>query len=162
MSSFGWYVVVIVVLSGSSLFFSVNAIALRRFSRVRLRDAFKDAGRENLIDSLIEKAEGLIFSCSVYRVVLDMAILVMAVAAFKFIPGVAIAVAVVLFFSVTIPHAWAKYAGEKILVRTYKFLVMFSYLVWPFVRVGELFDSPIRRSQVLLRWSLVTALPKRS
>jgi len=48
-------------------------------------------------------------------------------------------------FSLAIPHAWAKYAGEKILARTYKLLMLFATIVSPILYIFRLYDSLVRR-----------------
>ena len=48
----GWAVLLICLFVGATLFFSVNAIALRIFSRLRLQEAFKAANGEEQPDRL--------------------------------------------------------------------------------------------------------------
>ena len=59
MDDVGWSAVWLVVCSLAALFFSLNSLALRIFSRVKLQDAFKDAGKEHLTDKLFNNAEKL-------------------------------------------------------------------------------------------------------
>jgi CBS domain containing-hemolysin-like protein len=56
-----------------------------------------------------------------------------------------IAITIFSLFSLAIPHAWAKYAGEKILSRTYKLLIFLAVIVWPFLYVFRLYDGLVRR-----------------
>jgi len=156
----GWVVLLICLLTGGTLFFSVNAIALRTFSRVRLQDAFKTANKkrsaEELTERLVENAEGLILTCSLYRLVFNMCILLLLVAVFAnshpaglqikdYVLTFVIAMAIFSVFGLAIPHAWAKYAGEKILSRTYRFLMFFERLAWPILYVLKVYDRLVRR-----------------
>ena len=131
MSFIGWVVLLIFLLTGGALFFSVNAIALRTFSRVKLQNAFKAANKEDLTDGLVKNAEKLILACSLYRLILNMCVLLLLLAVFArlrngppqfidYILTFIIAAAIFSIFTLAIPHAWAKYAGEKILSRTYR------------------------------------------
>jgi len=156
----GWVVLVICFLAGGTLFFSVNAIALRTFSRVKLQEAFKAANKNRAsgkhTDKLVENAEELILTCSLYRLVFNMCILLLLVAvsanlhpaglqitdyAVTFI----IAMAIFSVFSLAVPHAWAKYAGEKTLSRTHRLLTVFARLAWPILYVLKVCDSFVRR-----------------
>jgi CBS domain containing-hemolysin-like protein len=159
----GLAVLLICFLVGGTLFFSVNAIALRTFSHVKLQEAFKAANKkttpEELTEQLAEKAEELILTCYLYRLILNICILLLLVAVFAG-PGATgepvdtvvgyllifiAAMAIFSIFSLAIPHAWAKYSGEKILSRTYRLLVGFSIAASPFIYIFRLYDGFIRR-----------------
>ncbi len=156
MSYVGWLVLLACFLAGGVLFFSVNTIALRMFSLVKLQEAFKTIGKEKLTDELVEKTEILILSCSLYRLIFNMAMLLLLLAVFTtrqigqaqtggYLPAFIIAVPIFLVFNLAIPHAWAKYAGEKILSRTCRLLIFFSTIAWPVLYVLRLYDALIRR-----------------
>jgi len=156
VSYIGWAVLVICLLAGGTMFFSVSTIALRTFSRVRLHEAFKAINKENLVDNLVENAEKLVLACGLYRLILNMCILLLLVSAFAAArPGslqivdylLTFVIAVVIFsvFGLAIPHAWAKYAGEKILSRTYKLLMLFANTASPFLYILQLYDGFVRR-----------------
>jgi len=159
----GWAVLLICFLAGGTLFFSVNANALRTFSHVKLQEAFKAANKkktpEELTEQLAENTEKLILTCSLYRLIFNMCILLLLVAVFAG-PGAAadtvdtvisylltfiVAIAIFSIFSLAIPHAWAKYSGEKILSRTYRLLVGFSIAAAPVLYIFRLYDGFIRR-----------------
>ncbi len=154
----------ICLFTGATLFFSVNGIALRTFSHVKLQQALSSRRRRepergkilDLTDRVIENTEKLILTCSLYRLFFNMCILLLLVAALaKLRPAkptisdfaLAFIIAMALFsvFSLAIPHAWAKYAGEKILARTYRLLMLFSIIVSPILYVFRLYDGLIRR-----------------
>jgi len=164
VSYIGWTVLLICLFTGATLFFSVNGIALRTFSHVKLQQALSSRRRRkperdkilDLTDRVIENTEKLILTCSLYRLFFNMCILLMLVAVLaKLRPAklaisdfaLAFIIALALFsvFSLAIPHAWAKYAGEKILARTYRLLMLFSIIVSPILYVFRLYDGLIRR-----------------
>ena len=159
MSYVGW-ALLICLLAGGTLFFSVNAIALRTFSRVKLQEAFKatnkKANPEDLTERLVENAEELILACSLYRLIFNMCILLLLVTIFAtlsranltvsvYLLAFVIAMAIFSVFSLAIPHAWAKYAGEKILSRSYKLLMLFVIVVSPVLYIFRLYDGFVRR-----------------
>ena len=152
----GWIVLLICLLAGATLFFSVNAIALRIFSRAKLQEAFKAANKEDRDDALVENAEKLILACSLYRLILNMALMLLLLDLISTLhkdgPQIVdylltFIVAVVLFsiFSLAIPHAWAKYAGEKILSQTYRLLIVTTTMAWPILYIFQLYDGFVRR-----------------
>jgi len=142
--------------AGGSLFFSVNALSLQIFSRARIQKAFQAAGRENLVNGLIKNSERLAWACSLYRLICNMGILILLLALLAaihqgplqttdYLTAFAAAILIFSIFSLMIPHAWAKYAGEKILVLTYKILMLFAMPVWPILHVFQLYDNLVRR-----------------
>ncbi len=155
----GWAVLLICFLAGGTLFFSVNAVALRTFSHVKLQDAFKAANRkenhEDLTAQLAEKAEELILTCWLYRLIFNMCILLLLVdvittfrqsnTLINYLLAFVIAIIIFSTFSLAIPHAWAKYAGEKVLSRTYRLLMFLSIIVSPFLYIFRLYDGFVRR-----------------
>jgi putative hemolysin len=159
VSYLGWTVLLICFLAGGTLFFSVNAVALRTFSHVKLQDAFKNTNKkenhEDLIAQLAEKAEELILTCWFYRLIFNMCILLLLVdvittfrqsnTPINYILAFVIAMIIFSTFSLAVPHAWAKYAGEKVLSRTYRLLTFFSITASPFLYVFRLYDGFIRR-----------------
>jgi putative hemolysin len=148
-------VLLICLLAGGTLFFSVNTIALRTFSRVRLQEAFKAANKENLTNHLVKDADKLTLACALYRFILNICTLLLLLVLFTKLrqanPAIGIIliliIAIVIFsvFGLAIPHAWAKYAGEKILSRTYKPLMLFASVAWPILYVWKFTDGLVRR-----------------
>ena len=149
-------IVLICLLAGGSLFFSVNAIALQIFSRARLQEAFRAAGRENFVDNLVKHSEKLAWSCTLYRLICNMGILILLLVLFTtlrhgplrtvdYLTAFAAAILIFSIFSLMIPHAWAKYAGEKILGLTYGILMSSAIPVWPILYVFQLYDNLVRR-----------------
>ncbi len=155
MGYMGWAVLLICLFTGATLFFSVNTIALRLFSHVKLQEAFKAVKKENLTDSVVRDVEKLILTCSLYRLIFNMCILLLLVAVFvtlrqannaiSYLLAFIIAMVIFSIFSLAIPHAWAKYAGEKILSRTYKLLMLLVVVASPILYVFRLYDGLVRR-----------------
>ncbi len=159
----GWAVLLICFLAGGTLFFSVNAFALRIFSHAKLQEAFRTANKkknpEQLAEQLAEKSEELILTCFFYRLILNLFILLLLVSIFispqpaaelhapitGYLLTFIIAMAIFSVFSLTIPQAWAKYTGEKILGRTYKLLTGFAIAAVPVLYVFRLYDGFVRR-----------------
>lgn len=159
MGFIGWAVVLLCLFVGATLFFSVNATALRVFSRLRLLEAFKANGGEeqpHLVDAVAEDADRLILTCALYRLFFNMASLLLLVALVASVGETPLGlrhyvlvgvVASTIFsvFSLAIPHAWAKYAGEALLSRTYRILLFFAILASPVLHVLHLYDGFVRR-----------------
>ena len=155
----GWSVVLVCFLACGTLFFSVNAVAVRTFSHAKLQEAFKAAYKkediDDLISQLVEKIEELTLTCWLYRLIFNMCILLLLVALLtksgksnsftNYLLAFIVAMTLFVTFSLAIPHAWAKYAGEKILSRTYKSLIFFSIIVSPILYIFKLYDGFVRR-----------------
>jgi len=152
----GRWVLLICVFTAGTLFFSINSIALRIFSRVKLHEAFKATGREHLAEQLVGDAERLVLSCSLYQLIINVCLVLSVVGFFSartegrlgiagFILTFVITIVIFSLFSLAIPHAWAKYAGEKTLTRTYGLLTVFSSVTHPVLLLFRLYDSFVRR-----------------
>jgi len=156
VSNIGWAVLLICLFTGGTLFFSVNAVALRIFSRAKLLDLFKAINTEEHAEELAENAEKLVLACSLYRLILNICILLLLLnifaayrqtnlAVIDYVLSLIISMSIFSVFSLAIPHAWAKYAGEKILSRTYKLLMLFAVPARPALYVLTFTDSFVRR-----------------
>ncbi len=158
----GWAVLLICFLAGGTLFFSVNAFALRMFSLVKLQEAFKATSKkknpEELAEQLAEKSEELILMCFFYRLILNVCILLLLVSIFispqpaelpAHITGYLLTfiIAIVIFslFSLAIPRAWAKYTGEKVLSRTFTLLKFCEAVASPILYIFGLYEAFVRR-----------------
>jgi putative hemolysin len=155
----GWAVLLTCLFVGATLFFSVNAIALRGFSRLRLQEAFKTADgeeRPELVDAVTDNADRLSLACSFYRLVFNFCSLLLLMAILSTLQNHAlspgsyilvffVALAIFSVFSLAIPHAWAKYAGEKLISRTYHLLMFFALLATPVLYILRLYDGFVRR-----------------
>ena len=148
MDEVGWSVLIIAVLALVSLFFSLNSLSLRSFSRVKLQEAFRSRGKEQLFDTLVDDSETLIFACSSFRILANAGILIMLAVLFArrhYILAFVIAVVVYEVFTLAIPHSWSKHTGERILARTYPILKFFARLAWPVLALLRLHDGLVQR-----------------
>jgi len=156
VSYIGWTILAVCLLSAGSLFFAINGITLRTFSSAKLHEAFKDRRRDADADELIESSEKLALTCSLYRLILNACIILVLLAIFcadktrppTFIDFFVVFVIAMAIFSVVglaIPHAWAKYAGEKTLCRTYRILQACALVAWPILRIFRLYDELVKR-----------------
>jgi putative hemolysin len=140
------------------MFFSANTVALRTFSFGRLQDAFKTAGHRNNVEArvnrLVSGSERLILCSILYRVLSEFCLFLGLIWIFDrvcstplhayiwtFVSGSAL----YLIFGLAIPHAWAKYAGEKLISRTYRMLRVLSVGAAPVIFIQKGYDGLIRR-----------------
>ncbi|MGE5295331.1 MAG: hemolysin family protein [Solirubrobacterales bacterium] len=158
MSFIVWAVVLICLFVGATSFFSVNANALRVFSRLKLQEAFKTANgeeRPELVEKVAQNADRLILACAFYRLVFNIGALLMMVALMEAMHvelnaaayAIAFGVSLAIFsvFSLAVPYAWAKYGGEKLISRTYWALFAFAAAATPILFVLQLYDGFVRR-----------------
>ena len=148
MDEAGWLVLLICLLTGGSLFFSLNNLALRTFSRVRLQEAFKAANKESVVDDFIGNVEKLILTSTIFRVIANIGIvlaLFVLLPANSYILTFVIAFLIFAVFTLAIPHSWAKHSGEKVLGRTHRLLEVFGYVAGPVLYVLKIHDGLVRR-----------------
>lgn len=158
MGFIGGAVLLICLFAGATLFFSVNAITLRTFSLVRLQEAFQrtsgdDADRR--VERLVENADKLALTCAFCRLLFNLGGLLLLVAllsrlrepvhAVTYVLAFVVALGIFSVFSLAIPDALAKYAGERVLSRTYGILIVCSILAAPIVYALQLYDGFVRR-----------------
>ena len=158
MGFVGWAVLWTCLCVGATSFFSVCANALRMFSPLRLQEEFKAVNgqeRPQLVERIAENADKLIMACGFYRLVFNIAALLLLTALVTHWHGAldtaayllvfVAAVAIFSVFSMAIPHAWAKYAGEKLISRTYGVLLVLAILATPVLYTLQLYDIVVRR-----------------
>ncbi|MBC8470049.1 MAG: HlyC/CorC family transporter [Planctomycetes bacterium] len=135
--------------------------------------ANKKKNPEQLAEQLAEKSEELILTCFFYRLILNVCILLLLVSVFispkppaelpatitsypqpsaEFTTTITgylftFVIAMVIFsvFSLAIPRAWAKYAGDKILSRSFTLLKVFAAAAAPVLYIFRLYEGFIRR-----------------
>jgi CBS domain containing-hemolysin-like protein len=141
----------------ASLLFSTLSYALRTISRVELEEALIVRRRTHALEDILHSRFDLALTASILRLVCNTAG-ILAVGAYFLIlyysqphPGkvfgltVLVTVPVMLIFSVAIPQAWAKYAGEPLLAFCWPLLRIVHWLTWPVVRVLNVFDEIVKR-----------------
>jgi len=140
------------------MFFSANTIALRTFSFGRLQEAFKTAGHRNNVEErvnrLVTGSERLILCSVLYRVISEFCLFLGLVWIFQRVCSTTLNAYIWTFVSgsvlylivgIAIPHAWAKYAGEKLISRTYRLLWVLSVGAAPVIFAQQGYDGLIRR-----------------
>ncbi len=158
MGFVGWAVLLTCLFVGATSFFSACANALRTFSRVRLQEELEATigqERPDLVEKIAGDADRLVLACGVYRLVFNIGALLFLVAllsawhgtldATAYLLVFVIALAIFSVFSLAIPYAWAKYAGEKLISRTYDVLLLFAIVATPVLYVLWLYDGFVRR-----------------
>jgi CBS domain containing-hemolysin-like protein len=152
-------VVLICLFVFATLLISVTIIALRSFSYARLQEAFKHlyggSAGESHLDAFMTQEERLTVACSWYLLLARTCTLLLLTYVFTGMPsltlpvayGVTLGVALAVFtvFSVAIPNAWAKYAGEKFLAFFYTPLRLLVVLAAPLLFMQRWYDGLVRR-----------------
>jgi CBS domain containing-hemolysin-like protein len=119
-----------------------------------MEEAFAGEKGKRRLEAVARHLEALRLMVSLLRTLANITLVVTVVHLFdvavdsawtKFIAPVAVALAVIAVAGVAIPHAWANYAGQRVLAATYTVLLALRYALWPVVAVLQLFDLPIRR-----------------
>lgn len=151
MEPSGWGVIISAILSG---LFALASYSLRGYRRVQLDQTFggTSSGRGRL--ALLERhLTALRLTSSFCRAMSNVVLVVAMVYVFDARTGgiwaaigaVVSAGAIIAIFGVAIPHAWATYAGEKILYAFVRPLVVCRYALYPIAAIMQAFDLPVRR-----------------
>ena len=135
-----------------TLHFSVVHYTLRNPSRVRLERAFAGAKQSRRLAGLERHMDELLLATAIVRAACH---LLMILVLFRGLgspaqwPGMlgslALALSAVAVLGIGVPHAWAKYAGERTVAVLWPVLVATRYVLWPVNRVLTAMDLPIRR-----------------
>jgi putative hemolysin len=141
----------------ASLVFSTLSYALHIFSRVRLEEALDKRHRPTALDAILSTRYDLALTASVLRLITNVTVILSVgwyfLQQFQDSPHpfkvfgltILITVPALLIFSVAIPQAWSKYAGEDLLAITWPLLRLAHFALWPAVRVLTIFDEIVRR-----------------
>jgi CBS domain containing-hemolysin-like protein len=139
-------VVIAAILSG---FFALNSFALRCFSRARIEALFTGSRGRSRLEWLERNRRPLQLTLSLCRSVANLvvvaALVVWAAGPKAMLLPIVLAGAIVAVLGVAIPHAWASYAGERVLHFCLPLLVGLRYVLWPLIALLQAFDVPIRR-----------------
>ena len=151
-----WIFMVSTVLS---LFFSTLSYALRTISRVQLEEALVVRRRTRAMEAILSSRFDLALTASILRLVCNAAGIMAVGSYFLSLYGddarphplavfgwtVLVTVPVMMIFSVAVPQAWAKYAGESMLAWMWPLLRVAHVALWPLLRVFNVFDEIVRR-----------------
>lgn len=144
---------VVVLATALSSFFSLIGFSLRSLRRAQLEDILPASRRSRYLDILDRRLNSLRLTVSLCRSLGNMVLVVALVYLLGAHRGgwataayaIATAGAIIAIFCVAIPHAWAGYAGEKIIARTLGMVVAVWYAMYPITVIMEAFDMPVRR-----------------
>ncbi len=150
-----WAIVVgLLAVVGLTLFSTLN-LALRLPSHVRIAEQFEKAERSDLFEPFVAVRPQYLLATAVLRSVATLTVLFIALVvveqsasarrAIDTAAACVAALALVLVFGVAIPNAWAKYAGQWLIVRLLPLLSLIRFLCYPVIVILELFDPFVRR-----------------
>jgi len=138
------------------MFFALGSFALRDFSRAKLEEVFtagKESKGKKRVELLDAQLKPLQLTLALCRSLANLVLVAAMVAMFtridsstnKFLAAIIWSGAIIAIVGVGIPHAWANYAGERVLSGTFWILIGLRYFLFPVVAVMQAFDLPIRR-----------------
>ena len=144
----------LLALATLTLFSTLN-LALRLPSRARIAERFERSGRADTFEAFVAVRPQYTLATAVLRSIATLATLLIAlhfVGAADATAGTwdvtvacITALLFVLIFGVAIPNAWAKYAGESLIVRVLPLLAGVRLLCYPIIVLLEVFDPLVRR-----------------
>ena len=145
-----WVVLTATALSG---FFALASCALRAFRRIPLEEAFSGPTGKRRLQVLADHLRALRLTMAFCRAVANLVLVVSFVYLFAAPAGgfgramgaMGSAAAVIAIFGIAIPQAWASYAGERVLSRTFGVLMAVRYVLYPLTALMGAFDLPVRR-----------------
>ena len=130
-------------------------VALRHLSRVRLSELLEKRGKPHLLERLIGPRHDFLVTTSCVRIcaivvllllMTDLFIVERGEQAVREYVGVFIASMVLItVMGVTLPSAWARYAGEPFLLAMLPALVLLRYAFYPLITLQRITDGLIRR-----------------
>jgi CBS domain containing-hemolysin-like protein len=141
-------IILLLAFTASAMFFSVNTVALRIFSRVKLHDRFAAMKREEWFEDMINNEEDLTLVCAFLRIVSYIGIILTLLAVFdqqSYYISLILCLGIFALFGLAIPHSWSKYAGESFLAYTYPLLKILLILFKPLLFTFHVSDDLVRR-----------------
>lgn len=145
----------VVVFLAAGTFFSLNSIAARIFSHVKIQEIFRNLKKDKFAEKFFEDSYTIAQLCSLIVVFIDICIVLLLMRLFGVSMGLSLPIAAVCtaiaafllmsFFEVVVAGSWAVYAGESILARTYPVLHLLVIVFSPFNKFFRLHDIIVRR-----------------
>jgi CBS domain containing-hemolysin-like protein len=141
----------------ASLLFSTVSYSLRSLSRVQLEQALHRHRRSHALEAILTTRDDLALTAAILRLAANTTAMVAVAWYFLmtfwndphplkvFGSTILVTVPALLIFSVAIPQAWARYAGESMLARVWPLVRVLHVFIWPFARVLHVFDELVRR-----------------
>jgi putative hemolysin len=138
-----------------SILFSTLSYAIRNMSRVKLEEKLTARRTLEQLDRILEARQDLALSSSALRLTCN-AMVIISIAYYfhddytehpyrTYALVVGLTLPMLLIFSVAIPQAWARYAGEGLIAWNWWLLRPLNALLYPVVAVMKLFDEIIKR-----------------
>jgi CBS domain containing-hemolysin-like protein len=143
-----------VLLTAALCGISTANYSLRGFSRARLTELAERTGRMHRVELLARRLNEFTLMVSTARMALTLILVLVIAHVFRAWQGslfwhyavtFLISVALVSVFGVVVPNAWAKYAGEPLLLATVPAFSLSRMVVWPILSCLHLFDGLVRR-----------------
>ena len=136
-----------------SCFFALAGYSLRAYRRVQLEEAFNGTAGKLRLRALERHLTALRLTASFCRALTNLLLVIWMIHLFgppayqpgRTIAATALAAGIIAVFGVAIPHAWACYAGEKVLRATLGIMLVCRYALYPVIAIMQAFDAPIRR-----------------
>jgi len=155
-------IIIIAGLNIAGLYFSTCCFALRCFSPGKLNESLEDVGKKPRVHFITEQVERMSWASACYRWIVNAAMFLVVVFAFDkakagefawmdYVLIFVISLALVVIFSIALPHSIAKYKGEVIVSRTYTFLNIIFAPLWVAKFLFSFCDNLVRRLSGLPR-----------
>jgi magnesium and cobalt exporter, CNNM family len=138
-----------------TLVFSTLTYSLRDFSRARLSEYLDLHGRGAYLERTVDYRDDLIFITAFWRLLFNVLILLGFLALyartrhgiqFDYVMGTITTLLITLIFSVAVPTAAARYAGEQIIGAFVKFLHGLRIAMLPVTKIRHGIDDLVRRA----------------
>jgi len=140
-----------------SLLFSTLNYALRDLSRSALEEALAIRGKSHRLDRIMAVRHDVSLVAAMIRLVANIALAALTMYALnnwfegKIDPLWVLAITIVtaspllLVFSITLPHAWARYGGEGMVARFWLTIEVLYRILFPLIRLMAALDELVRR-----------------
>ncbi len=142
-----------VIILGVSCFYATAYFSLRSLSRIKLEEILIRKNKPGWLEYIQEHFNNLVLICSVIRTAANLAMVLAMVwvtahehlTVSALIEAFVISLVLLSIFSVGVPHAWAKYAGENFLAATAPILYGTEKISYPLLAFLHVVDVLVRR-----------------
>ena len=150
-----WVILGILAASLATLFFSTLTYTLRDYSRARLDQHLRRRGREAWLEPTVGHDTELVYITAAGRALANVLLVILTVLLFQGHPRnhwarfsliVLVSALLNLIFSVAVPTALARYAGEPLLASCVRPLHALRIAMLPLIRVMSAVDRLVRRA----------------
>jgi CBS domain containing-hemolysin-like protein len=137
------------------MMFATLNLALRIPSRMRIEEQFARRNLEDRFEHFVLVRPQFLLATATLRTASMFTLILLALweagvlhepdRVYESVAASAVAMTLVLVFAVAIPNAWAKYAGEPLIVRLLPVLAASRWICYPIIAFLGLFDPLVRR-----------------